>query len=240
LKAVVVIPTYNEKDNVQRLSQAVLAQDPSIEILFVDDNSPDGTGKIIDDLTAISPRIHVIHRPGKQGLGSAYREGFKVALAMGADYVIEMDADFSHDPTVLPDFLKAAQEFDLVIGSRYLNGVSVVNWPIRRLMLSYCASVYTRWVTGLQLWDCTSGFKCFRRSALESIDLRRVKSDGYSFQIEMNYRCMDKGLRMAEIPIIFIDRHAGSSKMSRKIVREAVVMVWKLRLQSLFSWLRRN
>lgn len=240
MKAVVVIPTYNEKDNVQRLSQAVLAQDPSIEILFVDDNSPDGTGKIIDDLTAISPRIHVIHRPGKQGLGSAYREGFKVALAMGADYVIEMDADFSHDPTVLPDFLKAAQEFDLVIGSRYLNGVSVVNWPIRRLMLSYCASVYTRWVTGLQLWDCTSGFKCFRRSALESIDLRRVKSDGYSFQIEMNYRCMDKGLRMAEIPIIFIDRHAGSSKMSRKIVREAVVMVWKLRLQSLFSWLRRN
>jgi len=240
LKAVVVIPTYNEKENVPRLSQAVLSQDPAIEILFVDDNSPDGTGKIIDELVSCSPRIHVIHRPGKRGLGSAYREGFNVALAMGADYVIEMDADFSHDPAVLPEFIKAAQESDLVIGSRYLNGVSVVNWPIRRLILSYCASVYTRWVTGLQLWDCTSGFKCFRRSTLESIDLRRVTSDGYSFQIEMNFRCMEKGLRMSEIPIIFIDRHAGSSKMSRKIVREAVVMVWKLRLQSMISHFRRN
>ncbi|HIJ96832.1 MAG TPA: polyprenol monophosphomannose synthase [Desulfuromonadales bacterium] len=240
MKAVVVIPTYNEKENVPRLSQAVLSQDPAIEILFVDDNSPDGTGKIIDELVSCSPRIHVIHRPGKRGLGSAYREGFNVALAMGADYVIEMDADFSHDPAVLPEFIKAAQESDLVIGSRYLNGVSVVNWPIRRLILSYCASVYTRWVTGLQLWDCTSGFKCFRRSTLESIDLRRVTSDGYSFQIEMNFRCMEKGLRMSEIPIIFIDRHAGSSKMSRKIVREAVVMVWKLRLQSMISHFRRN
>jgi dolichol-phosphate mannosyltransferase len=240
LKVVVVIPTYNEKDNVPRLSQAVLAQHPDIEILFVDDNSPDGTGKIIDDLTSLNPRIHGIHRAGKLGLGSAYREGFRVALAMGADYVLEMDADFSHDPTALPEFLKAAQESDLVVGSRYLNGVSVVNWPIRRLILSYCASVYTRWVTGLHLCDCTSGFKCFRRSALESIDLKCVRSDGYSFQIEMNYRCMEKGLRIVEIPIIFIDRHAGSSKMSRKIVREAVVMVWKLRFQTMFSRLRRN
>lgn len=235
MKAIVVIPTYNEKDNVARLASAVLAQHPDISILFVDDNSPDGTGKIIDSLVADNDRIHVLHRAGKLGLGSAYREGFKRALSLGADYIIEMDADFSHDPEVLPLFLTAALDSDLVIGSRYLHGVSVVNWPIRRLILSYFASVYTRWVTGLQLMDCTSGFKCFRRSALECIDLDRIRSDGYSFQIEMNYRCMEKGLKITEIPIIFIDRHAGSSKMSRKIVREAVLMVWKLRLGSIFS-----
>lgn len=235
MKAFVVIPTYNEKDNVRSLTSAVLAQHPDLHILFVDDNSPDGTGSIIDDLVAEHDRVHVLHRAGKLGLGSAYREGFKVALAMGADYLLEMDADFSHDPATLPLFLAAISESDLVIGSRYLNGVSVVNWPIRRLILSYFASVYTRWVTGLQLRDCTSGFKCFRRSAIEAIDLTRVKSDGYSFQIEMNYRCMEKGFRITEIPIIFIDRHAGSSKMSGSIVREAVLMVWKLRLQTLLS-----
>ena len=235
MKAFVVIPTYNEKDNVATLAASVLAQHADIQILFVDDNSPDGTGKIIDDLVSGNSRIHVLHRAGKLGLGSAYREGFKAALAMGADYLLEMDADFSHDPAALPLFLSAIKESDLVIGSRYLNGVSVVNWPIRRLILSYFASVYTRWVTGLQLRDCTSGFKCFRRSALESIDLATVKSDGYSFQIEMNYRCMENGLKITEIPIVFIDRHAGSSKMSRRIVREAVFMVWKLRLQSLVS-----
>lgn len=235
MKAIVVIPTYNEKDNVTRLASAVLAQHPDIQILFVDDNSPDGTGKIIDGLAAEHDRVHVLHRAGKLGLGSAYRQGFKAALSLDADYIIEMDADFSHDPDVLPLFLTAARDSDLVIGSRYLHGVSVVNWPIRRLILSYFASVYTRWVTGLQLMDCTSGFKCFRRSALESIDLGKVRSDGYSFQIEMNYRCMEKGLKITEIPIIFIDRHAGSSKMSRKIVREAVLMVWKLRLGSVFS-----
>lgn len=234
MKIFVVIPTYNEKDNVQALTVAVLAQSPDIQILFVDDNSPDGTGTIIDSLISGNDRIHVLHRSGKMGLGSAYREGFKAALQMGADYLLEMDADFSHDPATLPLFLSAIKESDLVIGSRYLNGVSVVNWPIRRLMLSYFASAYTRWVTGLQLRDCTSGYKCFKRSALESIDLDKVKSDGYSFQIEMNYRCMEKGLIISEIPIIFIDRHAGSSKMSRRIVREAVFMVWKLRLQSLF------
>lgn len=235
MKAFVVIPTYNEKDNVRSLTSAVLAQHPDLHILFVDDNSPDGTGSIIDNLVAEHDRVHVLHRAGKLGLGSAYREGFKAALAMGADYLLEMDADFSHDPATLPLFLSAINENDLVIGSRYLNGVSVVNWPIRRLILSYFASVYTRWVTGLQLRDCTSGFKCFRRSAIEAIDLTRVKSDGYSFQIEMNYRCMEKGFRITEIPIIFIDRHAGSSKMSGSIVREAVVMVWKLRLQTLLS-----
>ncbi len=240
MKALVVIPTYNEKDNVVRLASAVLAQHVDVQILFVDDNSPDGTGKIIDDLVSGNDRIHVLHRAGKLGLGSAYREGFKAALSMGADYIIEMDADFSHDPGVLPEFLTAIQDSDLVIGSRYLNGVSVVNWPIRRLILSYFASAYTRWVTGLQLRDCTSGFKCFRRSSLEAVDLDNVRSDGYSFQIEMNYRCMERGLRITEIPIIFIDRHAGSSKMSRRIVREAVIMVWKLRLQSLLSWIWRK
>ncbi len=235
MKAFVVIPTYNEKENVRQLTDAVLAQHPDIQVLFVDDDSPDGTGAIIDDLVAKNCRVHVLHRSGKLGLGSAYREGFKAALAMGADYLLEMDADFSHDPASLPFFLSAIQENDLVIGSRYLNGVSVVNWPIRRLILSYCASVYTRLVTGLQLRDCTSGFKCFRRATIEAIDLSQVTSDGYSFQIEMNYRCMEKGLRISEIPIIFIDRHAGSSKMSGSIVREAVLMVWKLRLNTLFS-----
>ncbi len=238
--ALVVIPTYNEKDNVVRLASSILAQHADLQILFVDDNSPDGTGKIIDDLILNNDRIHVLHRSGKLGLGSAYREGFKVAISMAADYIIEMDADFSHDPAVLPEFLSVANNFDLVIGSRYLNGVSVVNWPIRRLILSYFASVYTRWVTGLQLRDCTSGFKCFRRASLEAIDLNSVKSDGYSFQIEMNYRCKEKGLSIKEIPIIFIDRHAGSSKMSRRIVREAVIMVWKLRLQTLLSKLWRK
>jgi dolichol-phosphate mannosyltransferase len=230
LKAFVVIPTYNERDNIVRLCEEVLAQHPSFQILIVDDNSPDGTGRLADELAAGNDRIRVIHRPGKLGLGSAYRAGFKVALDLGADYLIEMDADFSHAPSVLPLFLEAIKESDLVIGSRYLNGVSVVNWPIRRLILSYFASVYTRFVTGLRLKDCTSGFKCFRRSVIEAIDLDSVRSDGYSFQIEMNYRCMEKGFRISEVPIIFIDRHAGTSKMSGRIVREAVTMVWKLRL----------
>ena len=233
MKAFVIIPTYNEKDNVRSLTSAVLAQHPDLQVLFVDDNSPDGTGALIDDLVAGNVRVHVLHRSGKLGLGSAYRDGFKAALAMGADYLLEMDADFSHDPGTLPLFLSAIKENDLVVGSRYLNGVSVVNWPIRRLILSYFASVYTRLVTGLQLRDCTSGFKCFRRSTIEAIDLSRVTSDGYSFQIEMNYLCMEKGFRITEIPIIFIDRHSGSSKMSGSIVREAVIMVWKLRLHSI-------
>lgn len=233
LKAIVIIPTYNERDNIVRLAGEVLRQHPDLRILFVDDNSPDGTGAMADELAAADDRISVIHRVAKLGLGSAYREGFRAALAMGADYLIEMDADFSHDPVVLPLFLEAMQGCDLVIGSRYLTGISVVNWPLRRLMLSYFASMYTRWITGLDLRDCTSGFKCFHRSAIEAIDLDRVTSDGYSFQIEMNYRCMEKGLRIREVPIIFIDRHAGTSKMSRRIVREAVVMVWKLRLGTL-------
>ena len=228
----VVIPTYNERDNIERLVGEILVQDVDIDALIVDDNSPDGTGEVVDRMVAVNPRIHVIHRAGKLGLGSAYREGFKYALGKGAEHIVQMDADFSHDPAMLTVFLEKIREYDFVVGSRYLNGVSVVNWPIRRLILSYCANIYTRMVTGLTISDCTGGFKCFRRNVLESIELDKIKSDGYSFQIEMNYRCVEKGFRAGEIPIIFIDRHAGTSKMSKKIVREAMLMVWKLKLGS--------
>jgi dolichol-phosphate mannosyltransferase len=233
LLAIVVVPTYNERDNIERLAEEILAQHECIEMLVVDDNSPDGTGEIVDLMTAVNPRMHVLHRPGKLGLGSAYREGFRFALDKGADYIIEMDADFSHDPAMLPVFFEKMKIYDLVIGSRYLNGVSVVNWPLRRLMLSCFANVYTRIITGLKISDCTGGFKCFSRKVLESIDLGGIKSDGYSFQIEMNYRCIEKGFSVGEIPIIFIDRHAGSSKMSKKIVREAVFIVWRLKIGSI-------
>lgn len=235
MKTFVVIPTYNERDNIERLVADILSQGDGIEALVVDDNSPDGTGEIVRRLAEENSRIKVIHRAGKLGLGSAYREGFKYALENGADYIVEMDADFSHDPAMIPQFLEKLREYDFVVGSRYLNGVSVINWPIRRLILSYCANIYTRMITGLRISDCTGGFKCFRRNVLESIDLDTVKSDGYSFQIEMNFRCVEKGFRVVEIPIIFIDRHAGTSKMSKRIVREAVFMVWKLRLGSLLN-----
>jgi len=233
VKTLVVVPTYNERDNIENLVAEILVQSDDIDTLIVDDNSPDGTGAIIDRMASANPRVHVIHRAGKLGLGSAYREGFKYALAQKAEYIVEMDADFSHDPAMLPLFLEKIKEYDVVVGSRYLNGVSVVNWPIRRLILSYCANVYARTITGLKISDCTGGFKCFRRNVLESIQLDGIKSDGYSFQIEMNYRCVENGFRVGEIPIIFIDRHAGESKMSKKIIREAVIMVWKLKLNSL-------
>lgn len=234
-KAFVVIPTYNEQDNLRRLIEQVLQQDECLQVLVVDDNSPDGTGQLADELAASNSRINVLHRPGKMGLGSAYRDGFRRAMQLGADLLIEMDADFSHDPAILPVFLEQIKDYDLVIGSRYLNGISVVNWPLRRLMLSYGANWYTRLVTGLTIMDCTSGFKCFRRSLIELIDLDRVKSDGYSFQIEMHFRSAQLGARIIEVPIIFIDRRVGQSKMSKRIVREAVLMVWKLKLGSLFG-----
>jgi dolichol-phosphate mannosyltransferase len=233
LKPIVVIPTYNERDNLERLARQILSLDSAIQLLVVDDNSPDGTGQLAELLAAETGRVSVLHRVGKLGLGSAYREGFARALALGADVVVQMDADFSHDPSILPVFFEKMLEFDLVIGSRYKNGVSVVNWPLRRLMLSYFASVYTRVITGLTISDCTSGYKCFRAAALQAIDLESIRSDGYSFQIEMNYRSVERGFRVAEVPIIFIDRHAGTSKMSKRIVREAVLMVWKLKLGSL-------
>jgi dolichol-phosphate mannosyltransferase len=228
----VVVPTYNEKENIERLVQQILGQSDCLHVIIVDDNSPDGTGNLADNLAFGNCRVHVLHRKAKLGLGSAYRDGFRYALDCDADYIIEMDADFSHDPSNLECFLERIKDFDFVVGSRYLHGVSVVNWPIRRLMLSYFANVYTRFVTGLRISDCTSGFICFRRNVIEAISLDTIKSDGYSFQIEMKYRCIEKGFKAAEIPIIFIDRHSGTSKMSRKIVREAIFMVWKLRFGS--------
>lgn len=229
-KALVITPTYNEKLNVSILAERVLAQDPRIEMLFVDDNSPDGTGDIIAAMAAKNPRIHLLRRAGKLGLGTAYRDGFKWALARDYELIFEMDADFSHDPNHLPEFLKASEQADFVLGSRYLNGkVTVVNWPISRLMLSYGANIYARWVTGLQLWDATGGFKCFHRRVLEAINLDDVRSNGYAFQIEMSFRATRKGFKPIEIPIVFADRTEGESKMSGHIVREAVLMVWRLR-----------
>ena len=229
-KALVIIPTYNERENLPSIVPVVLEHDPRLEVLVVDDNSPDGTGKLADDMACANNRIHVIHRSGKLGLGTAYVAGFKYAIANGFDYACEMDADFSHDPRHLALFLEAIQDADLVIGSRYLDGrVTVLNWPMGRLLLSYFANVYARWVTGLKLWDCTAGFRCYRRAVLEAIDLDQVRSNGYSFQIEMSFRTLRKGFRLKEIPILFTDRAEGKSKMSRSIVWEAVFMVWRLR-----------
>jgi dolichol-phosphate mannosyltransferase len=234
-RALVVIPTYNEKSNLQGIVQEVLEVNKIIDVLIVDDNSPDNTGRLADEMTEDNYRIKVIHRKTKQGLGSAYIEGFQFALKEGYDYVFEMDADFSHNPAYIKDFLEAINENHLVIGSRYITGVNVVNWPMLRLIISYCAGIYTRMITGLPIRDPTSGFKCFKREVLESIDLDRIYSDGYSFQIEMNYWCWRKGFRIKEIPIIFIDRNSGSSKMSRRIIIEAIFMVWWLRIQSILK-----
>jgi dolichol-phosphate mannosyltransferase len=229
-RALVIVPTYNERFNIARLIPAVLAQDPCIDILVVDDGSPDGTGAIVDAIAANNPKVHVIHRAGKLGLGTAYIAGFRWALERKYDLVFEMDADFSHNPERLPEFLAAIREADVVLGSRYQDGhVNVVNWPMSRLFLSYGANVYARFVTGLPIFDATGGFKCFRRNVLESIDLNSVKSNGYAFQIEMSFRAWKRGFRLLEIPIIFVDRTEGVSKMSKKIVREAIWMVWRLR-----------
>ena len=235
-RALVVIPTYNEAPNLPSLVPQILAQDPRLELLVVDDGSPDGTGGLAEELSRGSPRVYVLHRAGKLGLGTAYITGFQWALERGYDYVFEMDADFSHDPTHLPDFLKAVANADLVLGSRYLGGkVTVVNWPIGRLMLSYWANVYARWITGLKIWDLTGGFKCFRRRVLEAIDLSQVRSNGYAFQIEMSVRAWRKGFKLAEVPIVFVDRTEGQSKMNRKIVREAIWIVPRLRLMAWFG-----
>ncbi len=233
-RALVIVPTYNERFNIARLIPAILAQDPSLEILVVDDGSPDGTGAIVDGIAANNARVHVIHRAEKLGLGTAYIAGFLWALERKYDLVFEMDADFSHNPDRLPEFLAAIKESDVVLGSRYQDGhVNVVNWPMSRLFLSYGANIYARAVTGLPIFDTTGGFKCFRRNVLESIDLNSIKSNGYAFQIEMSYRAWKRGFRLFEIPIIFVDRTEGVSKMSKKIVREAIWMVWRLRWWSL-------
>ena len=233
-RALVITPTYNEKLNVPTLIERVLSKDARIEMLFVDDNSPDGTGDLIAGIAASNPRVHLLRRPGKMGLGTAYRDGFHWALERDYELIFEMDADFSHDPDHLPQFLKAAETADFVLGSRYLNGkVTIVNWPISRLLLSYGANIYARIVTGMQLWDATGGFKCFHRRVLEAIDLNDVRSNGYAFQIEMSFRAMRKGFKPIEIPIVFSDRTEGESKMSGHIVREAIFMVWRLRLWAL-------
>ncbi|MDQ3697316.1 MAG: polyprenol monophosphomannose synthase [Gemmatimonadota bacterium] len=229
-RALVIVPTYNERDNVSKLIESVLAQDSRLDVLVVDDGSPDGTGALVDEIVAGESRAHVLHRPKKMGLGTAYLAGFKWALDRDYGYVFEMDADLSHDPAHIPHFLDAVKDADLVLGSRYRDGkVTVVNWPITRLMLSYAANLYARAVTGLPLFDATGGFKCFRRKVLEGIDLSAIKSNGYAFQIEVNFRVWRKRFRIVEIPIVFVDRTEGQSKMSRKIVREAIWMVWRLR-----------
>jgi len=234
MKIMVVVPTYNERQNIEALIPKVLEQVEGTQILVVDDGSPDGTGQYVDELAEGDPRVHALHRPSKMGLGSAYVQGFGVALEAGADLVVQMDADFSHDPDVIPDLVEMARTHDVVIGSRYITGANVVNWPLRRLFLSYFANVYTHIITGLPLRDSTGGFKCFRRHVLESIDLGSIRSDGYSFQIEVNFRCWRKSFSMVEIPIVFVDRHSGTSKMSRRIVWEAMWLVWRLRMMRIF------
>jgi dolichol-phosphate mannosyltransferase len=243
VKALVIIPTYNEQENLRELLRQIFAVGETIrseaghtlEVLIVDDNSPDGTGALADEMAAADPRVHVLHRAGKLGLGSAYVAGFRYVLDRDYDAAFEMDADFSHSPDSLPEFLRELQTHDLVLGSRYLNGVTVVNWPLLRLILSYSANVYSRVITGMPIKDATGGFKCFRRCVLEAIDWSRVKSDGYGFQIEINFKAYRKGFKIQEIPILFVDRRAGVSKMSRKIIWEAAYMVWRLRVLDLLG-----
>jgi dolichol-phosphate mannosyltransferase len=230
-RILVVIPTYNEKDNILRIIPDVLVQAEGVDVLVVDDGSPDGTGDLVRAMGEADPRVHLVTRPGKMGLGTAYVAGFRYALEHGYDYVFEMDADFSHNPAEIPNFLKKIQDADLVVGSRYTNGIRILNWPIKRLMLSYFANVWTRFMTGLPLDDATGGYKCYRIEVLKAINLERIRSNGYAFQIEMSYKAWRKGFRLAEIPIVFLDRHAGTSKMSKQIVYEAFFTVWKLVLR---------
>jgi dolichol-phosphate mannosyltransferase len=236
-RSLIIIPTYNELDNIQKLLPDLLGRYDDLDVLVVDDNSPDGTAGYVEKMSQANDRVNLLKRPGKMGLGTAYVDGFKFALKHDYELIFEMDADFSHDPGEIKNFLAAIPDYDLIIGSRYINGVNVVNWPMRRLLLSYFANAYTRFITGIPVKDCTGGYKCFRRKVLESIDLDKVKSNGYAFQIEMNYKTWKKGFRVGEIPIIFVDRVKGNSKMSKKIVREAVFMVWKLRFRSILGLL---
>ncbi len=233
-KTLVIVPTYNERENLPRLVPRVLAQNSGIEMLVVDDNSPDRTGQLADQLAAQNPRLHVLHRQEKNGLGRAYCAGFQWALERDYQFIFEMDGDFSHNPDDIPAFLEAAQtqDADLVLGSRYKNGIRVINWPLKRLMLSKFAANYVQIITGMPISDPTGGFKCFRRGALKSIDLDAIRSNGYSFQIEMTHKLWREGRKIVEVPIIFTDRFQGSSKMSAKIVREALWMVWRLLLQN--------
>ena len=237
---IIVVPTYNERENLPRMAERLLALPTPVDLLFVDGNSPDGTGKIADELAAKHPQIHVLHQMKKDGLGRAYIAGFKWALEKNYEFIFEMDCDFSHDPVEIPNFLKAAQTADLVIGSRYTGGVRVLNWPLKRLLLSRCAGIYVWLITGMPITDPTGGYKCFRRRALQAIKLDAVKSNGYSFQIEMTHRLWRDGFKVAEVPIIFTERVEGSSKLSRSIIIEAYWMVWWLWVQNgLRRWPRK-
>jgi dolichol-phosphate mannosyltransferase len=230
MKCLVILPTYNERENLPNIVSAVLSQGEQFEVLVVDDNSPDGTGRLADELAAADPRVSVIHRAGKLGLGTAYVAGFKWALAAGYDYIFEMDADFSHDPADLPRLLEAAQEGDVAIGSRWVPGGGAPNWTWPRVLISRGGSIFSRTVLGLGIADLTSGFKCFGRYVLAALDLDRIASNGYAFQVEVNYLCARKGFRIVEVPIVFVDRRVGKSKMSGGIVTEAMLMVVKTRL----------
>lgn len=230
--ALIIVPTYNERENLRSLAARVLALPVPVDLLIVDDNSPDGTGKLADELAAAHPPVAVLHRSEKDGLGRAYCAGFAWALQRHYEFILEMDGDFSHNPDDVPRFLNAAASADLVLGSRYINGIRVINWPLGRLMLSLSAARYVRLVTGMPFSDPTGGFKCFRRNALKGIDLAAVRSNGYSFQIEMTHKIWRQGGRIVEVPIIFTDRFQGTSKMSRGIVREALLMVWRLWIQN--------
>ncbi|MBI3767344.1 MAG: polyprenol monophosphomannose synthase [Deltaproteobacteria bacterium] len=232
-KKVVVIPTYNERDNIPRIVPQILAQDPEIEVLVVDDSSPDGTSAVVEEMRRQNPRVHLATRERRAGIGPAYKTGFARALDMGAELIVQMDADFSHPPASLPEFFVHAQHADVVLGSRYINGITVVNWPIERLLLSYFGNTYIRAVTRLPVRDTTGGFKCWRREALLALDLPSVRSNGYAFQIEMTYRLWRKGMRIREVPIIFMDRTVGDSKMNKRISIEALWIVWWLRMQDL-------
>ena len=239
--ALIIIPTYDEKENVAPIAKAILGVKADINILFVDANSPDGTGTILDEMAATDSRIFVLHQPGKSGLGRAYIDGFQWALKRSYEFIFEMDADFSHNPSEIPNFIKAAEQADLVLGSRYINGIRITNWPLSRLMLSMGGALYVKTITGMPFEDPTGGFKCFRRQVLESIALDRVTSNGYSFQIEMTHSAWTKGFRIVEIPITFEDRRSGYSKMSKKIFREALLMVWLLLIRNgLRRWPRRK
>ncbi|MGE0397173.1 MAG: polyprenol monophosphomannose synthase [Kofleriaceae bacterium] len=229
-QSLIVVPTYNEKENVRSIAEQFLAALPGCELLFVDDNSPDGTGQIIDEMAAANPRIHVMHRAGKLGLGTAYVEGFGWGLARGYEYLFEMDADGSHDPKYLPQMLALAIDgADVVVGSRNVPGGGVEGWGIGRNIISKGGSLYARTILGIDVRDVTAGFVCWRRAALEAIELSTITSNGYSFQIEMKYRAVKKGMRLVETPIVFVDRRVGQSKMSRAIVAEALLKVWAIR-----------
>ncbi|MEO0075299.1 MAG: polyprenol monophosphomannose synthase [candidate division WOR-3 bacterium] len=235
MKGLVIIPTYNESENIAKIIDAVLKQSDELDVLIIDDNSPDKTAQIVKNIMQSNSRVHLIERPAKLGLGTAYVTGFKYMLDHNYDYCFEMDADFSHNPNDLPRFIELLKDYDLIIGSRYCDGVSVINWPIKRLLLSYFACLYARIVTGCPIHDLTAGFKCYKRNALEGINLNKLKSDGYGFQIEIDFMIWRKGFKIKEIPIIFVERRVGVSKMSKHIVWEAFFLVLRLRLQRMLG-----